>query len=121
MPRSATLRPSQPLTFRPTYRGFLRFCDAVGYQLAPFQKRIARAHFGAEREAVAILPRGSAKSTLAAHLATHHVLSRRNPGVYVGAGCRDQARDHRRDGPALAAIRRSRPHVVWRTDALRWA
>ena len=79
--------------FSPGYRGFLRFCATVGYrELKPFQRRIARAHFAAERECVAILPRGSAKSTLAALIAVHHVLSRPNPGVYIGAASRDQAR-----------------------------
>ncbi len=105
----------------PGYRGFLRFCAAVEYELAPFQKRIARAHFGPDRELVAILPRGSAKSTLAAHLAVHHVLSQTDPGVYIGSGSRQQARVI---GAMVRALSRHpviAPHVVWRTDALRWA
>ncbi len=112
---------SKSATFRPGYRGFLAFCAAVNYQLAPFQKRIARAHFGAERELVAILPRGSAKSTLAAHLSVHHVLSRPDPGVYIGSGSRDQARVIGGMVRALSLHPVVAPHVVWRVDALRWA
>lgn len=77
--------------FRPTYRGFCRFTRALGVDLAPFQRTIARASFG-EREIVAVLPRGSAKSTTAALLAVHHVVSHSRPSVYVGAGSREQAR-----------------------------
>lgn len=110
------------MPFAPGYRGFLRFCDAVGYrELKPFQRRIARAHFDRERECVAILPRGSAKSTLAALLAVHHVLSRERPGVYVGAAARDQARVIGAMVRALSRHPAIAPHVVWRTDALRWA
>src|SRR4051794_14232545 len=86
-------RSFRAVTFRPGLRGFYAFCKSVGYtELKAFQKRIARAHFAGEREVVAILPRGSAKSTLAAHLALHHVLTTPTPGVYIGASSRDQAR-----------------------------
>jgi phage terminase large subunit-like protein len=112
-------------SFRPSYgasyRGFLKFCLAVGYALEPFQRRIARAHFDRDRELVAVLPRGSAKSTLAAHLAVHHVLSRPAPGVYIGAGSRDQARVVGGMVRALSLHPAVSPVVVWRTDALRWA
>lgn len=75
------------------YRGFLRFCDDVAYPLAPFQRRIARLYFATgAREVAACLPRGSAKSTLAALLAVHHVLSTDRASVYIGAAARDQAR-----------------------------
>lgn len=77
---------------RPGYRGFLAFCKSLDSNLAPFQKTIARAVFDAEREIVAVLPRGSAKSTTAALLAVHHVLTTPRPSVYVGAGSREQAR-----------------------------
>ena len=108
--------------YSPGYRGFLRFCAAVGYdRLKPFQRRIARAHFDAEREVVAILPRGSAKSTLAALIATHHVLSRPDPGVYIGAASRDQARVIGGMVRALSRHPAVAEHVIWRTDALRWA
>jgi phage terminase large subunit-like protein len=77
---------------RSGYRGYLAFCALIGADLAPFEKAIARAVFAEEREIVAVLPRGSAKSTNAARLAVHHVLSHPRPSVYVGAGSRDQAR-----------------------------
>lgn len=105
----------------PGHRGFLTFCRQVGYQLQPFQRRIARAHFASEREVVAILPRGSAKSTLAAHLAVHHVLSTPDPGVYIGAASRDQARVIGQMVRKLSRHDAIAPYVVWRTDALRWA
>ena len=107
--------------FASSYRGFCRFCKVVGYELAPFQRRIARAHFAGEREVVCILPRGSAKSTLAAHLATHHVLSRPEPGVYIGAASREQARVIGQMVRALCRHPAIAPHLVWRTDAVRWA
>jgi len=84
---------TQPLAFRPGLQGFIAFCRLVeAPPLAPFQRVIARAVFAEEREVVAVLPRGSAKSTTAALLAVHHVLSHPDPSVYVGAGSRDQAR-----------------------------
>jgi hypothetical protein len=109
-------RPPYP----PSYAGFCRFCRDVGYRVRPFQRRIARAHFADEREVVAILPRGSAKSTLAALIATHHVLSRERPGVYIGAASREQARVIGGMVRALSRHPAVAPFVVWRTDALRW-
>jgi hypothetical protein len=107
--------------FAPTYNGFCRFCKVVGYELRPFQRRIARAHFATEREVVAILPRGSAKSTLASRIAVHHVLSRERPGVYIGAASRDQARIIGAMVRELSLHPAIAKHVVWRLDALRWA
>jgi phage terminase large subunit-like protein len=80
------------LPFSNTYSGFLKCCAALGYGLAPFQKTIARAVFGPEREVAACLPRGSAKSTLGALIALHHVLSVPEASVYLGAGAKEQAR-----------------------------
>ena len=102
-------------------RGFYAFCRAVGYDLQLFQRRIVRSHFGPERELVAVLPRGSAKSTLGAHLAVHHCLSRDAPGVYIGAASRDQARIIGAMVRALSRHPAVSPHLVWRTDALRRA
>ena len=110
------------VNFRPGYTGFLAFCKAVDYtELKPFQRRIAKAHFGGEREVVAILPRGSAKSTLAALLALHHALTVERPGVYVGAASRDQARVIGGMVRALVQHDAVRDQLVWRTDAVRWA
>lgn len=85
---------STELAVRPGYPGFLRFAQAVAPDapLAPFQRKIARALHGSDREVVAVLPRGQAKSTTAALVAVHHVLTTPNPSVFVGAGSRQQAR-----------------------------
>jgi phage terminase large subunit-like protein len=109
------------VNFRPGLRGFYAFARVVGAQLQPFQRKIARAHFGPERETVAILPRGSIKSTTAALIAVHHVLTTDRPGVYIGAASRLQARvigDMVRELVRHPAIS---PYLVWRTDAVRWA
>src|SRR4051794_35845823 len=71
---------------------FTRFCKSLGVELEPFQRKIARAAFCRERELVALLPKGNAKSTLAALLAVHHLVSVERPSVVVGAGSREQAR-----------------------------
>jgi len=49
-------------------------------------------HFGPEREMAAILPRGNAKTTLAALIGLHHLLTVDGAAVTVGAASRDQAR-----------------------------
>jgi hypothetical protein len=107
--------------YAPSYLSFARFCRDVSHPLKPFQKRIARAHFAHEREVVAILPRGSEKSWLAARLAVHHVLSREQPGVYVGAVAREQARIIGAMVRELVLHPKVARHLVWRTDAVRWA
>jgi hypothetical protein len=98
---------------------FEDFCTRLGVTLAPFQRKIARAAVGSEREVVAVLPRGSAKSTTAALLALHHVVTHPQPSVYVGAGSRQQARvignivDRYARSPEIADL------VVVRHDELR--
>lgn len=84
--------PPSPLTLRPGYRGLLAFCTAIGEPLAPYQRRIARAHFGPERECVAVLPRGNAKTTTAALIGLHHLLTVDGAAVTIGAASREQAR-----------------------------
>lgn len=81
-----------PATIRPGYKGLLSFCESIGEPLAPYQKRIARCYFGPEREMAAILPRGNAKTTLAALIGVHHLLSVPGAAVTIGAASRDQAR-----------------------------
>jgi phage terminase large subunit-like protein len=109
------------LPYPPGYRGFLRFCADIGYakQLKPFQREIARAHFSAARETVAVLPRGSAKSTLAALIAVHHCLSRERPSVFVGASTRAQARVIGQMVRRLAEHPAVRGHFKIRHDELR--
>lgn len=79
-------------TARPGYRGLLAFCRQIGEPLEPYQRRIARLHFGAEREQVAVLPRGNAKTTTAALIALHHLLTVPGAAVTIGAASKDQAR-----------------------------
>jgi phage terminase large subunit-like protein len=81
---------SQPI--RPGYKGLLALCELIGEPLAPYQRRIARLHFGTEREAAAILPRGNAKTTTVALIALHHLLTVPGAAVTIGAASRDQAR-----------------------------
>ncbi|MEJ7568412.1 MAG: terminase TerL endonuclease subunit [Gaiellaceae bacterium] len=73
-------------------RAFGRFSALIGRPLEPFQRKIAAAAFGPERELCAVLPRGNAKSSLAAALAVHHLVTVERPSVVVGAGSREQAR-----------------------------
>ena len=68
------------------------FCDTIGLDLEPFQRLIAKAAAGPEREFVALLPRGNGKSTLLAAIGIHHLLTVPNAAVYVAASSREQAR-----------------------------
>ncbi len=98
----------------------MAFCRAIGQPVAPFQKLIARAVIdGTDREVVAVLPRGSAKSTTAALIALHHVLTTPDPSVYIGAGSRDQARIIGRMVERLARHPALAGQLVVRHDELR--
>jgi phage terminase large subunit-like protein len=72
--------------------GFYGYCARVGLDLAPFQRKIARAFFGEQRELLILIPRGNGKSRLIGALAVHHLLTHPAPRVYVAASSRDQAR-----------------------------
>src|SRR3954453_15698454 len=73
-------------------KGLEAFCQAIDEPLHPHEKRIARAYFGPAREVCAILPRGNARTTLAAKIGVHHLLSVPGAMVTIGAASRDQAR-----------------------------
>src|SRR3954468_4121582 len=64
-----------PALIKPGLKGLEAFGEAIGEPLHPHEKRVARAYFGPAREVCAILPRGNAKTTLAAKIAVHHLLS----------------------------------------------
>lgn len=81
-----------PVDLRPGAAGLAAFCELIGEPLEPFERRIARAHFGPQREVVAVLPRGNLKTTLAAKIALHHLLTVEGASVTIGAASRDQAR-----------------------------
>jgi phage terminase large subunit-like protein len=76
----------------PGHRGLVAFAELIGEPLEPHEKRIAHAHFGPEREVVAILPRGNLKTTLGAKIGLHHLLTVPGAAVTIGAASRDQAR-----------------------------
>jgi phage terminase large subunit-like protein len=71
---------------------FAQFCERIGLSLEPFQKRIAKAAAGPERELLVLLPRGSGKTTLLAAIAVHHLLTVEGAAVYCAASSREQAR-----------------------------
>jgi phage terminase large subunit-like protein len=73
------------------YDGFVEFAEAVGLDLEPFQRKIAKAAFEA-RELLVLLARGNGKSRLIGTLAVHHLLTTPKPAVYLAAASRDQAR-----------------------------
>jgi phage terminase large subunit-like protein len=80
------------LSLRPGLAGLAEFGQAIGEPLEPHERRIARAYFGSAREVAAILPRGNAKTTLAAKVGVHHLCSTPGAMVTIGAASRDQAR-----------------------------
>ena len=63
------------LSLRAGLAGLLEFCELVGEPLHPHEQRIARAYFGPAREICAILPRGNAKTTTAALIGLHHLVT----------------------------------------------
>src|SRR3954465_12315347 len=81
-----------PTVTRPGLTGLEAFCQAIDEPLHPHEKRIARAYFGPAREIAGILPRGNAKTTLAAKIGVHHLISMPGAMVTIGAASRDQAR-----------------------------
>jgi phage terminase large subunit-like protein len=82
----------ETVTISPGLAGLQEMCGLIDEPLHPHEKRIARAYFGSAREIVAVLPRGNAKTTLAAKVAVHHLLSVPGAAVTIGAASRDQAR-----------------------------
>ncbi len=77
---------------RPGLAGLVELCERIEEPLHPHEKRIALAFFGPAREVCAILPRGNSKTTTAAKIAIHHLLSVEGAAVTIGAASRDQAR-----------------------------
>src|SRR5215213_7103121 len=80
------------LSVRPRFAGLVELCELIDEPLLAHEKRIAKAYFASAREIAAILPRGSSKTTLAAKIALHHLLSVPGAMVTLGAASRDQAR-----------------------------
>jgi hypothetical protein len=75
----------------PGYRGFLRLCRLLGFDIEPYQRRIARAAFGDTRELVVVVPKGNFKTTMCSLIGLHHLLVTPDAEVRIGAGVRRQA------------------------------
>ena len=87
--------------------------------MEPFQRKIAKAVLGPEREALILLPRGNAKTTLTALVALHHMLSTEGAKVYFVAASVPQARIAF-EAAADFARRLDYPNLVFRHLELRW-
>jgi phage terminase large subunit-like protein len=97
----------------------LELAEAVEYPLEPFQRRIAKAVLGPEREALILLPRGNAKTTLAALMALHELVTNESAKVYFIAASVPQARIAF-EAAADFARRLDHPNIVFRHLELRW-
>ena len=64
---------------------FAGFCKLIGLDLEPFQRRIATAANGPERELAVLLPRGNGKTTLLAAIALYHLMTVERAEVYCAA------------------------------------
>jgi phage terminase large subunit-like protein len=95
------------------------FAASCGLRLEPFQKRIARAIAGPEREFVGLLPRGQGKTHLLAVIALHHLLTVDGAAVYCAAASREQARILFEAAAGYARVLGDE-HVVHRHLELRW-
>jgi phage terminase large subunit-like protein len=98
---------------------FPAFAAACGLQLEPFQRRIAQAAAGPERELAVLLPRGNGKTSLVAAIALHHLLTVENASIYCAAASREQARVLFEQAAAYAR-QLGHPNVVDRHLELRW-
>jgi hypothetical protein len=70
---------------------FVDLCYRVGFHLEPFQKRIASALLGPEREKVITLPRKNGKSRLIGAFAAWHLLRTPEAQAIVVANSKEQA------------------------------
>ena len=75
----------------PGFCGFAERAARVGLDLEPFQRKIAKAALGPERELLILLPRGNGKTSLQALVALHHLLVTEEAEVFCCASSRDQA------------------------------
>ncbi|MBO0767540.1 MAG: hypothetical protein J2O48_02525 [Solirubrobacterales bacterium] len=82
---------SERTSISPGYRGLLALARQVGPELAPHQRTIGRAMFGPERQTVVVVPRGNAKTSTAAIVCLHHLLTVPDASVSLGAVSRELA------------------------------
>jgi phage terminase large subunit-like protein len=95
------------------------FCRLIGLDLEPFQRRIASAVAGPERELLVSLPRGNGKTTLLAAFALHHLITVERAEIYCAAASAPQARILYEDTVRFARLL-NHPNVVIRHHELRW-
>jgi phage terminase large subunit-like protein len=67
-------------------RDFVDLCDRVGFHLEPFQKKIAGALLGPEREKLITLPRKNGKSRVVGTFASWHLLPLQRPQPRAALG-----------------------------------
>jgi hypothetical protein len=67
------------------------FAERCELELEPFQRRILRAVSSGTREVAILLARGNGKTSLAALIALHHLVTVQDAKVVVAAASRDQA------------------------------
>jgi phage terminase large subunit-like protein len=72
-------------------RDFADLCETVGFHLEPFQKKIAGALLGSEREKLITLPRKNGKSRVIGSFAAWHLLRTPQAQVVVVANSKEQA------------------------------
>lgn len=101
---------------RNTFGAFAALC---GLKLEPFQRTIASAAAGPERELAVLIPRGNGKTTLLAALALHHLLTTEDAAVYCAAASREQARILYEQA-ARFARQLGDPHLIDRHLEIRW-
>jgi phage terminase large subunit-like protein len=98
---------------------FPAFCQLIGLRLEPFQKRIAGAVAGPERELLVSLPRGQGKTTLLSAVALHHLVTVERAEIYCAAASQPQARILFEDTVRFARVLDC-PNIVIRHHELRW-
>lgn len=77
---------------RDQLRDFVDLCDRVGFELEPFQVKIAGALLGREREKLVTLPRKNGKSRLIGTFAAWHLLTTPRAQAFIAANSERQAR-----------------------------
>jgi phage terminase large subunit-like protein len=72
-------------------RSFLKLCEGTGFPVEPFQKKIASALLGPEREKLITLPRKNGKSRVIGTFAAWHLLTTPQAQVVMVANAKEQA------------------------------
>jgi len=98
---------------------FAGFCKLIGLDLEPFQRKIASAAGGPERELAVLIPRGNGKTTLLAAISLHHLVTVERAEVYCAAASREQARILYEQA-ARFARELEHPNLVHRHLEIRW-